>query len=507
MSAVTDRLGVIRRAYGHRGEARTGTDVSFIVYAVLLVLLIVAFPVIRTIVILLAEPAILSVLQAPNASRVVSVTCGLLLAGVSWIGRVRGPVNLSPFFVTLLACTDMPRSRALLRPFATSTLVAVAAVLASSMLIGGVVVFVGSAALIGGIGFLVACSAFAAISCILWLAGQHLGRHAWVLPIALVALTSLTALIEPLMVLAPWGWVGMSWPATEAPSFVPAILLIVTAVIASLFVPRLLNSLKSQPLLEQGERWQSAATAAITGDVATALSGFRAQPTIGRTWAAVAAQNLIARFLIRDLLGTLRTPGRFLTASVFLILSCTLSALAFIAAPLPAWLPAAAGSATGFLALGVFSDGFRHAAEAAGAPPLYGYTTARFYLLHAILPATACIAATLAGGTIAVALGAPITSAGAVGLVALLQVLVRAHDSAKGPLPLVLLTTPVPSPGGDPTILMVLAWQADALLIGTIGGAITISLTAAGASLNAAVVAAVMIGGLLILLKRRLHAL
>src|SRR5699024_6273432 len=148
-------------------------------------------------------------------------------------------------------------------------------------------------------------------------------------------------------------------------------------------------------------------------------------------------------------------------------------------AQIPEWIPAAVGAGISYAALGVFTDGLRHAAETAAAPPLYRYSTAGLYGLHAILPALWAIACTLIGASLAPA-GTSLGLVISMGSLALFVVAARVYDSAKGPLPPVLLT-PISTPAGDLSGLLVIAWQADALLIVTITTATILSTTGASA--------------------------
>ena len=90
-----------------------------------------------------------------------------------------------------------------------------------------------------------------------------------------------------------------------------------------------------------------------------------------------------------------------------------------------------------------------------------------------------------------------------VAVVLLLVVLIRAYDSAKGPLP-VLLLTPVPSPFGDLSSLNVSLWQADALLIAVVVGALGV---AAGSPVSLLVLTLLITGLLVVGLRRRLRRL
>src|SRR5690606_1048322 len=75
-------------------------------------------------------------------------------------------------------------------------------------------------------------------------------------------------------------------------------------------------------------------------------------------------------------------------------------------------------------------------------------------------------------------------AASALLLVAMIAVAARAYDSLKGPIPVVLATTPIASPAGDPGIVLQLIWRADALLLAVIGGAAAVRFGATGASLT-----------------------
>ncbi len=131
---------------------------------------------------------------------------------------------------------------------------------------------------------------------------------------------------------------------------------------------------------------------------------------------------------------------------------------------LPAWLLVSLGAVATFLALGTLTDGYRQTAEARAAPALYGYRTGRLFTLHTLLPVTAAGACAATGVILARVSGWPVAGILEATLLGILLVAVRAFDSARGDLPLALLT-PTPSPAGDVSGLMVLAWQADALLL------------------------------------------
>lgn len=122
--------------------------------------------------------------------------------------------------------------------------------------------------------------------------------------------------------------------------------------------------------------------------------------------------------------------------------------------------------------------------QTAARPPVYPWSPLRLALLHAILPLLAAIvlpaAGALLGGSWGAAAGGP-EATGWAASVGVFLVFVRAFDAAKGPLPIILLM-PVPTPVGDLSVLSVLAWQSDAVLITlVVAGGLTVALHAAGA--------------------------
>jgi hypothetical protein len=131
-----------------------------------------------------------------------------------------------------------------------------------------------------------------------------------------------------------------------------------------------------------------------------------------------------------------------------------------------------------FLSLGPLSDGLRHAAEAAAAPALYGYRSGTLIVLMLVFPASTEAVLALVPAAFVASAGHPLALI-ASGSVAAVTVLSRVLHSAKGPLPLLLLT-PIPTPFGDLSGLAVLAWQADALLVAALTGAVTAAALATG---------------------------
>ena len=480
MPSRPERLRTVREVYRRRSDGRTTGDIAYALYAGVLVTAISGVPAIGALAQVLAQPVVLHALAAPEAGQVVGLLCGVGLAVFAAIGAVRGPALRSPFLLSVLAGNDLPRSRTLMRPFRAAAIALASIITAIAVMIGTVLVMTGTATPASVAWFAFAAATFGVLSSVAWLAGQVLGaQRAWILTTVVLAATLLTWAVPSVAVLTPWGWIALLWPPEASLAWWPLALLAITTLTAAGFVPSALNALSGPVLLEQAHRWQAAGIATGTADFASALAIYRARPRLGRSWRAVTSAWLLTRFFIRDLIGILRTPGRFFAGTAFLLLGGFLTALAFAVTGIPAWIPAAIGAGVSYAALGVFTDGFRHAADTAAAPPLYGYSTAQLYALHAILPALWTITCTVIGASFTSVAGPPLNLKPllSIGLLAIFLMTVRAYDSAKGPLPPALLT-PVYTPGGDLSGLMVLAWQADALFIATITAPVTTSVAA-----------------------------
>lgn len=502
MTTSPDRLRSVRSVYRRRGDGRTRGDTTYAIYVGFLVLLTVAAPWGWGIGLTLAKPSVLSILTGPNADHVVGVVDGFVLAGLAAVGAVRGPALLSPFFTAVLAGNDLPRSRTLRRPFIQSAALLTGMLMVIALLASIVLVATGTTTAWNGMAFVAAAGCFGFLGSVTWLSGQVLGdKHAGKLSAGLLAAALFTWAIPTLGVLTPWGWVGRLWMTGSSVNlWALAGLLLVTAA-AAMRVSKLLNALSGTALMDQSLRWQAAGISTFVGDAAAALGSFRAQPQWGRTWPAVTRNHVAVRFFIRDFIGTLRTPKRFMTGIIFLLLGNLAMVLGPSLLGMPTWLLGGLGGVFCYLALGVFSDGFRHAAEAASAPPLYKYSNTQLYALHAILPLM--VALLCSAVAIAAAAGIPV-SAAPVG-VSILVVIVRAYDSAKGPLPVSLLT-PTPSLFGDMSTLTVIAWQADALLISLAAGAALLTLASSG-SLIAALT--LLVGAALVMIattRRRIQS-
>src|SRR5699024_4803014 len=81
----------------------------------------------------------------------------------------------------------------------------------------------------------------------------------------------------------------------------------------------------------------------------------------------------------------------------------------------------------------------------------------------------------------------------------------RARDAAKGPMPLSLMT-PIPTPQGDLSVLSVLVWQADALLLAVLAGAVLAGLLMLLGPVAMLLGAGALLGAMAAMTRARLRA-
>src|SRR5699024_8262346 len=256
---------------------------------------------------------------------------------------------------------------------------------------------------------------------------------------------------------------------------------------------RLLDRLRGAVLREQAARWESAGTLATTGDLAGAAGGFRPPPTAGRRLPAIGPRPLVLLYARRDAIAWLRSPERLAAGVLAGLVGAALLAVSTLLAGPTAWGAVVLGSAVLWGAGSAGADGRRHGIQTLGAPMLLGQTAALQGLPPARAPAVllgstatrrgggglrrdgrhqAASAARGGGGALLAAGGAlELSGVPLPVLLALVLVAARARDAAKGPMPLSLMP-PIPTPQGALSVLSVLVWQADALLLAVLAGAV-----------------------------------
>ncbi|ATG52647.1 hypothetical protein CFK38_14770 [Brachybacterium vulturis] len=469
-------LSAVREVWAQRSGARTGSDVLYLLYLGALSVLVLGVPALRFGGALLARPDVLPVLQHPLAPRLAGIVVLIAAAALVLLGGVRGPALMAPFFTTTLASSGIRRRTVLWRPYVRALLAPTAsmAVVASLIAVtlraagGGDGAAGGGADGAAAVRFVLAATGAGLLLGAAWLAGELLtARPRRLLVGALLLAGGLSALL-------PQGTgLGGSWPGAEAPHGPGALLVLGAGIAATAAGITLLDRLRGTVLREQSMRWESVTTVATSGDLAGAAATFRPPPSAGRRLRAVGPRPLVLLYARRDAVAWLRSPDRLVVGIVVALL-----AAAALAGSTQLTGPLAGGAVLlGAVALwgagSTLVEGIRHGVHTLGAPRLFGQTVAVQVLLHALAPALLLTAlAALGGGGLVLAGGIGEGALRAVLLpVALAPVLIagQVRDAAKGPMPLQLMT-PMPTAQGDSSVLVMLAWQSDALLLALLAG-------------------------------------
>lgn len=440
------------------------------VYMVLMVALVAVAPVARAVWLSATSSGGIALLSAPAAQQLTGLVVASLWAGGLLLGRDRGPALRPPFLTYALMTSDLPRSDAFRGPLlragalVTGATTLVAGVVASSLASRGlvdplsIVTFTAAGAMVG------------VIATVAWLAGQAFPRAAVPIALGIALLGGVTALVPDLQGFTPWGWVGLAYPVNgSAFGLVP--LVAATAVLVAA-VPVLLNRIDAATMAAQAARWESATSHATTMDFNSATALYQRRPYIGHRARAVQPTNqLWLTFVIRDMVGAARTPGRLLVGILAVVGAGALAAFAFAPAAPGAFLGVAAGLLL-FAGLGPLTDGIRHAAAIAGDLPLYGISDRHLLAIHTLFPLAIVSAALLVAAivcSVTVGLGAALPILGSL-ILGVLTVATRISNALKGPLPPALLT-PIPSPMGDLGAAIRLIWALDGVLLAALAGA------------------------------------
>lgn len=472
---AADALREARAVLATRSARPAPADLAYAVYVGILFALICGTPLVRFVLLALGDPRVQTILTSASAVRWVALLSAGLVVAALLGGQVRGPVVPSPFVAEALGSSALPRRSTMRRPFVRAVAVLVGGGASLAALVLTSMALAGSVRPDDSVAFAAALVAYLLVVAVVWLAGQALAGSTVRVATLLVAAWVVVELLGPVPAVAPWDWLARLWPAASSAGTAawPEPALAAAAVGALALVPLLLDRLRGPVLAVQSRQWERVGMLARSADLAGAVATFRALPTAGRRLRIPAPAWPPLAFLLRDVVGSLRTPGRAAVGACGLLAAGWLVAAGVAASDGLRWIPVVAGPLLAFLAAGVWCDGFRLAAEAAGRPALFGPPPARHALLHATLPLLVTGVLLGAGAAAHGALegwsGADWSaSAWAAGLGAFL-VAVRAADAAKGPLPVALLM-PVPTPMGDASSLNVLMWQSDALLVTLVVG-------------------------------------
>ncbi|HEV7948326.1 MAG TPA: hypothetical protein VGP24_01040 [Glaciihabitans sp.] len=469
MTGARQFLRAARDVRAERAGRPAPADIAYAIYVGVFAGLIVLSPVVRLAILglLEAEPQ----LSSPAVEAVLRVVLGALLTALVAVGGTRGPVTPTSFYAQFVGASALPRRLTLMRPYLLSASGVMVVVLSAAGLSVIAVSLLGLASWDSALLFLAAVLLYCLLLSAGWLLGQVLSSLTTLIVVVVLALaTAATVVVEPVALVTPWGWVGRLWPGTVVDGaffWWPVLALAATAALALALVPILLDRLHGPTLVQQARRWESVGMMTTTGDVAGALGTFRPPPRWGRRLHLRLPRSRFAAYLVRDAVGALRTPARAALACAVLLSSGWLMGCVYLVADGVRWAPALAAAVLAFLAVGVFSDGARHAAAIAGQPPLFRATPLQLAALHTPFPAIIATVFLGAGAALTSFVGAPAEAIAWAVLLGIFLVLVRLFDAAKGPLPVELLM-PVPTPVGDVSILSVIVWQSDALLISLI---------------------------------------
>lgn len=497
---MTQELRAVREVWAGRAGARTRTDLLYLLYLVVLSVPVLLVPALQSVGTLLARPDVLPALLSARAPQVIGATVAAGAAVLVLCGAVRGPALLAPFLTATLASSGLRRRDVLWRPLLRALLVPVLGSVLGCAVLALTLGTAGHVTPAAGAWFVLAGTGAGLLLGAVWLAGQLLDpAPRRLLAVALLALAVLQAAM-PL----PTG-LGAAYPVgAPHPGLWAGALLAAGAAAIGVGIARL-DRMRGQVLREQAARWDAAGRTALAGDLSAAAGAFRLPPSAGRRLRAIGARPLVLLYARRDAVAWLRSPERLAAGTAAgLSGAAALAGSTVLTGPL-AWVAVLGGTLALWGASGTLVDGLRHGVHTLGAPGLFGQRAGVQVMLHAVAPTVLlALLGALGGG-----LAAAVTGAGPAALLPALlaPVLVagRARDAAKGPMPL-SLSTPMPTAQGDLSVLAMLAWQSDALLLAALSGAVLAGLGAAG-PLGLLPGAAVLTAAMALMAAMRLRAL
>lgn len=467
---MTGDLRAVREVWALRGQARTRADLLYLLYVVVLSVLVFAAPALQMSGTFLARPDVLPALLHPLAPQVATSVSLAAAGAMVMLGALRGPALLAPFFTATLAASGIRRRDVLWRPLARALLVPGLSAVTVTVLIAVTLVSDGAAMGEDAAWFVVAGAGTGLLLGAAWLAGELFGAGVRrLLAGGLLAAAALCTVLPS----APG--LGGVYPVGAARPMLWALLLLGIGIVTTAAGFTQLDRLRGSVLREHSERWASATTIATTGDLAGAAGSFRTPPSAGRRLPAIGSRPLLLLYAQRDAVAWLRSPERLAVGAVVALLAAAaLAGSTLLTGPL-AWGAVLLGATALWGAAGTLADGIRHGVHTLGAPTLFGQSAALQVLLHSVAPALLLSALAVLGGG-----AAHLTIGGGPGMLeavllpaALAPVMIagRGRDAAKGPMPL-SLSTPMPTPQGDMAVIPMLAWQADAILLAMVSGAV-----------------------------------
>lgn len=502
---MSTSLEPVREVWSQRSEARTRTDVLYLVYVVVLSVGIVGAPALHGAGELLARPDVMPFLLREGAPSISTVIVLLGGAGLLLLGAVRGPALLPPFFTATLGASGIRRRAVLWRPFLRALLIPVLSLTVPAVLVGSTLRAGAGASLAEVALFALACLGAGMLLGVAWLGGQLLLAGARRLVALVLVVGAVGAVAAPLHL-----GVAAVYPGRSQHGGAWTLGLLGAGILAvGLSIP-LLDRLRGAVLAQQAARWDAAAQAATTMDLTTAAGTFRELPLAGRRLPAIGGGGLVVLYARRDAVAWLRTPERSAVAVLGALLGGAAVGGATLLSGPTAWTMLLVGALVLRAAGGAFVDGIRHGVHTLGAPRLFGQSAGAQVLVHLTAPLLLLgVLAGLGSGSLGL-LGAAADGLGVAAvllpvLLAAVLVVARAWEAAKGTIPLAL-STPMPTPQGDLSVVLQLGWHADAVVLALAVAAALLLLVPSGPWMMVCG-AAMLIALLALLARKRLRAL
>lgn len=483
----------------HAGLGRAFGSTTMAVYVVVLLTIFLTPLIVNFVGITLTHPLLTGALSSPRLPDGLVVAAGLVTACSLVVGTVRGPVAPGQFEASVRLLSPDPR-RSTLGPPAWRTLTATALGCAAVGLVLGTA---GAMSL----GWPVAAAAWTTaggLGC-----GIAIGNARLLGQAGIPRLTNgFAAILSAAAVFA-----AVSGGASDLGVVV---LLAALALSTPWLVPFCLVRMRTGTVHRHAARAEVTASLTATGDWAAATREYRPQPRAGRHIGVLPRRLAAAlpRTAWGIFLSAWRAPVRAATGLALIAVGALTLGVAFSLAlsrpvfhsaadPSPFVLPAgsrvdilivavvvAAGCSLLHWGLGAFAESLEFAAETVASPALFRLTAsqmlartgAQFTVLVLMLglPLIAAAGAVISGsvdldGALPMAgrlggslwddAGTPLTL-GAILVLGLIQLAAaHIHAATKGPLPPVL-TTPINSPMGDVSVLFILLWQLESIVLG-----------------------------------------
>lgn len=457
----------------HAGIGRAFGSTTMAVYVIALLTIFLAPMLVNVLVVVITHPLIAPALAAPQATNWIIFIFGFATLVAIVVGGIRGPI--APGRFEAMVRLQSPQSRwKSLGPIALRALLSSTLALA---LLGLILGIAGSIAM------------HWPVSTVVWMgiAGFALG----------VAVSNARLLGQTKVPFLTTGYAVVlsvtSVLSVNYDVFSSAVILELGVLVVATpwLVPFCLGRLRTETVLKHSALAEASSTLTKTGDWSAASREHRPAPSYGRS----------TRVLPRRLSASIpRTPwglwlaawrtrqraylGVFLIAVGALILGYGISLAQLIdtsrADLVIIGVVLAAALSAIYWGFGSFVESVEFAVETAGSVALFRLSagallvrTGAAYILLMLflsLPLTAVLGYLVNGdvGFLGPSLGGAI-------VLGLIQIaLARIHSATKGPLP-PQMTTPIPTPAGDISVLMILAWQFEAVGYGPVATAIFVT--------------------------------